>query len=341
MTLKIGELARRTGLSVRALRHYDAIGLLVPSGRSEGGYRLYGPDDVARLYRIQALRRLDLSLAEIQALLDSGGGGLSDVVARQLTQLDREIHEASVLRAHLQAVQARLAARQAPGIDDWLAALERMTVGARYFVDAEPPRPAPGGIATEHHGGAAELHALMSAGLGPESPQAQALACQWLDGLLAESGGDEATLMTLHAMHWNEPSLQALTGVARGGMQYLARAMAFSRLERYAPHCTAREMDTLRRHYAARTDDWPPLIAAVRERMLAATPVDDPAVQSLARRWETLSLAKAGGDAVLQAKLRDAFDRDPALRAGSGIDAELADYIGRAIGRLGFPSTTE
>jgi hypothetical protein len=50
MALKIGELARRTGLTVRTLHHYDAIGLLKPSARSDAGYRLYGRNDVARLH---------------------------------------------------------------------------------------------------------------------------------------------------------------------------------------------------------------------------------------------------------------------------------------------------
>lgn len=48
MKLKIGELAKRSGLTVRALHHYDSIGLLCPSARSEAGYRLYNRDDIAR-----------------------------------------------------------------------------------------------------------------------------------------------------------------------------------------------------------------------------------------------------------------------------------------------------
>ena len=49
MLLKVGDLAKRTGLTVRALHHYDSIGLLRPTGRSDSGYRLYSRDDVARL----------------------------------------------------------------------------------------------------------------------------------------------------------------------------------------------------------------------------------------------------------------------------------------------------
>jgi DNA-binding transcriptional MerR regulator len=53
MQLKIGELAKKAGLSVRALHHYDAIGLLCPSQRSKGGARLYGRDDLIRIRRDQ------------------------------------------------------------------------------------------------------------------------------------------------------------------------------------------------------------------------------------------------------------------------------------------------
>jgi DNA-binding transcriptional MerR regulator len=61
---KVGELARATGLTVRALHHYDELGLLVPSERTQAGHRLYGEDDVRRLYRVVALRHLGLPLSE-------------------------------------------------------------------------------------------------------------------------------------------------------------------------------------------------------------------------------------------------------------------------------------
>ncbi|MGH2907848.1 MAG: MerR family transcriptional regulator, partial [Solirubrobacteraceae bacterium] len=57
---RIGELAAASGLSVRALRHYDELGLLTPSERTDSGYRLYSETEVRRLYRIVALRRLGL-----------------------------------------------------------------------------------------------------------------------------------------------------------------------------------------------------------------------------------------------------------------------------------------
>lgn len=66
----IGEVARRSGISARMLRHYDRIGLLRPSQRSSNGYRRYAPADVERLFRVEGLRSLGLSLKEIARALD-------------------------------------------------------------------------------------------------------------------------------------------------------------------------------------------------------------------------------------------------------------------------------
>ncbi len=66
--LKVGELARKTGKTVRALRLYEERGLLEPA-RSEGGFRLYGPDEVARVYWISKLQDMGFSLSQIEGLL--------------------------------------------------------------------------------------------------------------------------------------------------------------------------------------------------------------------------------------------------------------------------------
>ncbi|HEY8023387.1 MAG TPA: MerR family transcriptional regulator, partial [Burkholderiaceae bacterium] len=62
MQLKVGEFAKRTGMTVRMLHHLDSIGLLVPSARSEGDHRLYDQKDIARLHAIKALRQIGLPL---------------------------------------------------------------------------------------------------------------------------------------------------------------------------------------------------------------------------------------------------------------------------------------
>ena len=68
-THTVGDIARRAGISVRTLHHYDEIGLLHPSQRSAAGYRLYGPSDVARLQQILFYRELGLPLEEISRVM--------------------------------------------------------------------------------------------------------------------------------------------------------------------------------------------------------------------------------------------------------------------------------
>lgn len=69
---QIGEVCQRTGLTPRALHYYDEIGLLVPSERLTGGYRLYSDADLDRIERIKDLKRLlGLSLGEIKRILDA------------------------------------------------------------------------------------------------------------------------------------------------------------------------------------------------------------------------------------------------------------------------------
>ncbi|HSM05898.1 MAG TPA: MerR family transcriptional regulator, partial [Longimicrobiales bacterium] len=68
--LKVGALARMTGLTVRALHHYEAVGLLAPAGRTRAGHRVYGTAEVRRLHQITSLRQLGLSLDEIARVLD-------------------------------------------------------------------------------------------------------------------------------------------------------------------------------------------------------------------------------------------------------------------------------
>lgn len=67
--MQIGEVADIVGLSIRTIRHYDELGLVVPSARSPGGFRLYTGADVERLRLVKRLKPLQFSLEEIQELL--------------------------------------------------------------------------------------------------------------------------------------------------------------------------------------------------------------------------------------------------------------------------------
>ncbi|RDI02573.1 DNA-binding transcriptional MerR regulator [Curtobacterium sp. AG1037] len=105
-TMHIGELADRTGLSNRTIRHYDEVGLLRPSGRTEGGFRLYTETDLARLLIIRRMKPLGFTLdqmADLLAVVDA----LEDTAdaterARLRTQLDEYVRDTEERRARLE-----------------------------------------------------------------------------------------------------------------------------------------------------------------------------------------------------------------------------------------------
>jgi Predicted transcriptional regulators len=67
--MQIGEAANRVGLSLRTIRHWDEVGLVVPSARSTGGFRLYTEADIERLALVKSLKPLDFSLEQMRELL--------------------------------------------------------------------------------------------------------------------------------------------------------------------------------------------------------------------------------------------------------------------------------
>ncbi|MEV1067046.1 MerR family transcriptional regulator [Streptomyces sp. NPDC050263] len=69
--MQIGEVAARTDLSLRTIRHYEETGLVIPSARSQGGFRLYTEADVARLMVVRRMKPLGFTLDEMRALLDA------------------------------------------------------------------------------------------------------------------------------------------------------------------------------------------------------------------------------------------------------------------------------
>ncbi|MGF1508760.1 MAG: MerR family transcriptional regulator [Myxococcota bacterium] len=111
-TLKIGDLARRSGKSPRALRLYEDMQLLGPAVRTEGGHRLYSGDALLRLQWIDRLQLLGLSLPDIRAFLEqleNAGSGPSAMIqvrglfVEKLQQVRRQLRELSSLEHELQA----------------------------------------------------------------------------------------------------------------------------------------------------------------------------------------------------------------------------------------------
>ena len=89
--LTVGRVADLVGVSVRTLHHWDAIGLVRPSGRSWSGYRLYDAEDVARIHRVLVYRELGLALAQIGEILDDPSVDPREHLQRQRTLLEERI----------------------------------------------------------------------------------------------------------------------------------------------------------------------------------------------------------------------------------------------------------
>ncbi|MEU9802234.1 MerR family transcriptional regulator [Streptomyces sp. NPDC051000] len=98
----IGEVARRSGVSARMLRHYESLGLVRPSGRTGSGYREYSGEDVRRIFHIESLRSLGLSLREIGRALDDPGfvpaALVGDLIGRTRERIEAETELLTRLR---------------------------------------------------------------------------------------------------------------------------------------------------------------------------------------------------------------------------------------------------
>ena len=203
-TWRIGEVATATGLTVRALHHYDQIGLVVPSGRTSGGHRLYTSADLAALYQVTAMRQLGLSLEQVAALL-AGHADVGQVIDQQLEQVDRQIRTARRLRQQL------LAARRAGG-QAGFAEIIRLTGDlAAYLspdqISALTRRMGDLGVVAEHAVGVemprlyGEAMAEMRSGTPAADPAVRRIADR-LDELAALIRGPEATTSAAIRAMW-------------------------------------------------------------------------------------------------------------------------------------------
>ncbi|WP_018657715.1 HEAT repeat domain-containing protein [Actinomadura flavalba] len=206
----IGEVARRSGVSARMLRHYDALGLVRPTGRSGGGYREYSDEDIRRIFHVESLRSLGLSLRDVGRALDEPGfepaALVADLVRRTreriaaetelLTRLDR-IGAAEpagwedVLRvvALLQGLRSRSAGTRQLAA---LASAEDAPVPVEALVEAaltETDANVAGAVRWALAGSGARGAALLAEGLGSPSARVRERAVRSLVEIADDAAG--------------------------------------------------------------------------------------------------------------------------------------------------------
>ena len=168
--MTIGELARRTGLAVRTLRFYADAGVLPEASRSASGYRLFGPDAVARARLLRTLRELGIGLEDVKRVL-AAEVSLAEVADRHARALDAQIRTLRLRRAVLQAVATSTDAEELQRMTDLtsMRAAERRRILDDYleavFADHDSP------VAERLRTGAPEL---------PEDPSADQVAA-WVE----------------------------------------------------------------------------------------------------------------------------------------------------------------
>lgn len=335
--LKVGELAARAGLTVRTLHHYDSIGLLRPSARSDAGYRLYDRDDVARLQQIQALRAFGMELADVGAYLDSPAASPLAIVERQMSVLDRRIAEAAHMRAQLERLRAGLASGAQPDLSTWLTTLEHMTVYEHYFSKDELAR------LPLYQNRDAQLEwqelvrtaqSLMDGGVDPAAHEATAFAERWLRCVERDSGGDPAFVLRLVTMAARDAAGERELRMSPALLDYMRRAMAEMRFAVYGRYLPLETVERMRRHEMSHSDEWIALAGQIRDCMAVDPDARSAEAQRLARRWFGLFTEMVGDDPEVVAQFRRASASEPLLRVGTGIDDDVIDFLRRAMQNL-------
>jgi MerR family transcriptional regulator, thiopeptide resistance regulator len=133
IALKIGEIAKQTGVSVRTLHYYDEIGLLSPSHRTEAGYRLYGETDIIRLQQIVSLRQIDLSLEEIRQCLEKADFSFSQVLQMHITRLHEQIELSQKLLTRLEAIAQTANSMEAVSAHELIQVIGVINMLEKYY----------------------------------------------------------------------------------------------------------------------------------------------------------------------------------------------------------------
>jgi DNA-binding transcriptional MerR regulator len=234
--LKVGELAKRTGITVRTLHHYDELGLLSPSRRDGSRYRLYTEEDVARLQQILSLRQLGFSLEEVRRCLASPDYSPLRVVEMHVERLSEQIDVQQRLRAKLEALAEHMRSTESVSAEEFIETLEMMTMFEKYYTaeqlqELEQRRLAVGEERMKQSQQdwaelMAEVRAEMDRGTDPSDPRVRKLAERWTALIREFTGGNPQIEKSLQRMYQEEPVIHGMEVAPMREMgEYISRAM--------------------------------------------------------------------------------------------------------------------
>ena len=235
------EFAALTGVTVRALHHYDRTGLLKPSGRTAGGYRLYGAKDLARLQQIVTLKFTGMPLKQIKEILDRDAFEL-----RGALRLQREIlgEKRKRLDVAISAIERAERLMTTNGEPDWQAFAKIIEVimmqnewewVKKYYTEEQlqelAQRATPEVLEKGQRDWATllkDVDAAISEGVDPASERAQALAARWSALIDSFTGGNPGILESLKNLYRDQANWPA--GAEKpysdGAMAFITQAQA-------------------------------------------------------------------------------------------------------------------
>ncbi|HAV1453612.1 TPA: MerR family transcriptional regulator [Enterobacter hormaechei subsp. steigerwaltii] len=336
MLIQVGELAKRAGITVRTLHHYEQTELLLPSARSAAGYRLYNLADVQRLHMIQALAKAGLELAEIRDFLEQRSLSLAELLDGQISLLDKQLRSIHTLRNRLVELRTGLTDDATPDLESWLQTLELMNMYDRWFSKEElqqlPFAVEKEALADIWAGLVTEVKHLLEQNVSVTDARATDLASRWMERLEQDTAGKPEFLTRLNEMHSVEPQMQEQTGITPEITDYITRAFAESKLSIWEKYLTAEEMAFTRAHYFDRMMEWPPLVAKLHQAQRDnLSPASDDA-QKLAEYWLVLFQSYAGTNPQTQQKFRLAMQQEPHLMKGTWMTPAVLEWLQQAIG---------
>lgn len=235
--LKVGELAKRTGLTVRTLHHYDEIGLLKPSQHTAAGHRLYTADDLGRLMRIVSLRQLGFSLDQVGECLDRPGFEPVRVLRMQAERLREQIGLQEKLVQRLDALATQFESAGEVSAEQFLQTIEVTTMIEEYYTPEQletlrlrREEAMARGVDIVQQGAndwaalTAEITAAMHAGLDPAAPEVQELQQRKQALIDAFTGGDAGIGKGLNRL-WKEQGgkLSSQHGYDPNLLEYMGR----------------------------------------------------------------------------------------------------------------------
>jgi DNA-binding transcriptional MerR regulator len=232
---KVGELAKRVGLTVRTLHHYDQIGLFSPSQTTESGHRIYSEADVRTFQQIMSLKQLGFALEAIRDMINNPAYDPVAILSLQLSRLDEQIDTLRTLRDRVQAIRDQVQVGQPVSSELFLAVIQMMNlmqsphfnpeqidrIKGRYLSLTADVRDQ---LAANGQQYLSEFRRYLDLGKAPTDPDVVTLARRWKDEMAAFLPADEQLTKSAERYYQENPHAGLALGMDGELYNYIKQA---------------------------------------------------------------------------------------------------------------------